>query len=59
MQKRIFRGALLLTLATALVIGLLSAAVYYHRSGEQLESQLLAGTGYAFHFDGAIRRSGC
>ena len=40
MQKRIFRGALLLTLATALVIGLLSAAVYYHRSGEQLESQL-------------------
>ena len=40
MQTRIFRGALLLTLATALVIGLLSAAVYYHRSGEQLESQL-------------------
>ena len=40
MQKRIFRGALLLTLATALVIGLLSAAAYYHRSGEQLESQL-------------------
>ena len=40
MQKRIFRGALLLTLATALVIGLLSTAVYYHWSGEQLEGQL-------------------
>ena len=40
MQKRIFRGALLLTLATALVIGLLSAAVYYRWSGEQLEGQL-------------------
>ena len=40
MQKRIFRGALLLTLATALVIGLLSAVVYYRWSGEQLEGQL-------------------
>lgn len=49
MQKRIFRGALLLTLATALVIGLLSAAVYYHRSGEQLESQLWQEL-VAFHF---------
>ena len=59
MQKRIFRGALLLTLATALVIGLLSAAVYYHRSGEQLESQLWQELDMLFHFDGAIRRSGC
>ena len=40
MQKRIFRGLLLLTLATALTVGLLAAAVSYRQSGEQLESQL-------------------
>lgn len=40
MQKRIFRGLLLLTLATALTVGLMAAAMSYRQSGEQLQDQL-------------------
>lgn len=40
MQKRIFRGALVLTMLTALVVGMLSVWVGYHQSRSQLVAQL-------------------
>lgn len=40
MQKRIFRGGLVITLATALLIGLLSAAIHYRQSTEWTQQQL-------------------